>query len=68
MHTSMVSNNAGQLSWGTTREAIINIAIAAPIFIISHNMNLAAADTADEARRVIPRASNALGTTVANAP
>ena len=68
MHTTIVTSNAGQLSCGTTRAAITNMAIATPIFNISQNMKPAAAATGPRAPRVIPRAIKALGRTVAAAP
>lgn len=72
MHTTIVTSIAGQLRPGTTLAAITSIVTATPIFNISQNMKPAAADTAEAdfvlALRVIPRASKALGRTVATAP
>lgn len=72
MHTTIVTSIAGQLRPGTTRVAITSIVTATPNFSISQNMKPAAADTAEAdlalTLRDIPRASKALGTTVAAAP
>ncbi len=68
MHTTIVTSSTGQLKSGTTRAAITNIAIAAPIFNTSQNMKPTAKLMGDPARRDIPRAISAPGTTTAAEP
>src|SRR5438876_10708625 len=68
-HTIIATSNAGQLRSGTTLGAAASMATATAIFTISQNMNPnAAAPGLELVPLVIPRASKALGRTVAAAP
>src|SRR5438477_2727520 len=68
-HTIMATSSAGQLRSATTLGAAASMATATAIFTISQNMNPnTAAPGLELVPLVIPRASKALGKTVAAAP